>query len=440
MSEPAKGPAMTRNDCIELDQRDPLASHRVGFALPDNVVYLDGNSLGALPHAAAAAVTRVVAHEWGEGLIRSWNGARWVDLPRRVGAKIARLIGADARSVICTDSTSINVFKVLACALRLAANRPQVSTRPRNVILTERTNFPTDVYMAQGLSHLLGDRHEIRLVEFDDVEAALDESVAVLMLTHVNYRSGAIHDMAALTKRAHGLGAFVIWDLAHSAGAVPVALDAAEADFAVGCGYKFLNGGPGAPAFVYVAARHLATLADDPFAQPLSGWFGHRAPFEFGMDYRPANGIDRMAVGTPSILALAALEGGVDTVLAAGIDALRAKSIALTNRFIDLVESRCQGLGLELASPRDPARRGSQVSFAHEHAWPVMQALIAHQPRAVIGDCRRGAHGGKDLLRFGFAPLYVRHVDVWDAVEALRDILATRSWNEPEFLAMKAVT
>lgn len=431
---------MTRNDSLDLDRGDPLAAFRLGFSLPDNVVYLDGNSLGALPHAAAAAVTRVVAHEWGEGLIRSWNSARWVDLPRRVGAKIARLVGADPHSVICTDSTSINVFKVLACALRLAGQRPQVSTRARNVILSERTNFPTDVYIAQGLVHLLGDRFEVRLVDFDEVAAAIDDRVAVLMLTHVNYRSGAIHDMQALTQRAQAMGAFVMWDLAHSAGALPVELDGALADFAVGCGYKFLNGGPGAPAFVYVAARHLAALAEDPFAQPLSGWFGHRAPFDFGMDYAPAPGIDRMAVGTPSIVALAALEAGVDSLLAAGIDALRAKSTALTTLFIELVESRCDGLGLELASPRDPARRGSQVSFAHAFAWPVTQALIAHQPHAVIGDCRRGAPGQPDLLRFGFAPLYVRHVDVWDAVEALRDILATRAWDDPDFLAPKAVT
>jgi kynureninase len=296
------------------------------------------------------------------------------------------------------------------------------------------------VYIAQGLVHLLGDRFELKLVDFDDVAGAIDERVAVLMLTHVNYRTGAIHDMAALTRRAHAAGALTMWDLAHSAGAIPVALDASEADFAVGCGYKYLNGGPGAPAFVYVAARHLATLADDPFAQSLSGWFGHRAPFDFGMDYAPSSGIERMGVGTPSIIALAALDAGVDSLLAAGIDALRAKSIALTENFIALVESSCGGMGLELVSPRDALRRGSQVSFAHAQAWPVMQALIAHAPRPVIGDFRRGQDGGPDLLRFGFAPLYVRHVDVWDAVEALRDILATRSWNHPDFLAPKAVT
>lgn len=422
----------TRQDCAARDAADPLAPHRNAFALPDGVIYLDGNSLGALPRATAARLREVVEREWGEGLIRSWNSAGWIDAPRRVGAKIARLVGAQANELICADSTSINLFKVLAGALALQAARPRVSTNERRVILTERSNFPTDLYMAQGLADLLGGRHELKLVEFDEVAAAIDERVAVLMLTHVNYRTGAMHDMAALTRRAHDAGALAIWDLAHSAGAVPVDLNAAGADFAVGCGYKYLNGGPGAPAFAFVAERHLAALADRTFAQPLSGWIGHRAPFDFDPDYAPAQGIDRFAVGTPSILALAALDCGVETVLAAGIDALRAKSVALTELFIALVEQRCAGLGLALASPRDAQRRGSQVSFAHEHAWPVMQALIA---RGVIGDFR-----APDILRFGFAPLYVRFVDVWDAAEALRDILATRAWDRPEFKQRKTVT
>ncbi len=427
--------SLTRQECIALDAADPLAPHRDAFALPDGVIYLDGNSLGPLPRATCARLREVVEREWGEGLVGSWNAAGWIDVPRRIGAKIARLVGADPNEVICADSTSINLFKVLAAALALQTARPQVSTNERRVILSERGNFPTDLYMAQGLADLLGGRHALQLVEFDEVGAALDERVAVLMLTHVNYRTGAMHDMAALTRRAHDAGALVIWDLAHSAGAVPVDLNAAGADFAVGCGYKYLNGGPGAPAFVFVAQRHLAALAERRFAQPLSGWIGHRAPFDFVSDYAPAPGIERFAVGTPSILALAALDCGVDTVLAAGIDALRAKSVALTELFIALVEQRCAGLALALVTPREAHARGSQVCLAHEHAWPVMQALIANPSRGVIGDFR-----APDILRFGFAPLYVRFVDVWDAVEALREVLATRAWDRPEFKQRKTVT
>ncbi len=425
----------TRQECIARDAADPLAPHRNAFALPDGVIYLDGNSLGPLPRATPARLREVAEREWGEGLIRSWNTAGWIEAPRRVGAKIARLVGARPDELICADSTSINLFKVLAAALALQAARPQVSTNARRVILSERGNFPTDLYVAQGLARLLGDRYELKLVEFGDVAAAIDERVAVLLLTHVNYRSGAMHDMAALTRRAHDAGALAIWDLAHSAGAVQVDLNVADADFAVGCGYKYLNGGPGAPAFVFVARRHLAALADEQFAQPLAGWIGHRAPFEFAPAYAPAPGIDRFAVGTPSILALAALDCGVDTVLAAGVDALRAKSVALTELFITLVEQRCAGHGLALVTPREARARGSQVSFAHEHAWPVVQALIARPGRSVIGDFR-----APDVLRFGFAPLYVRFVDVWDAVEALREVLAARAWDRPEFKQRKTVT
>lgn len=423
----------SREACQRADGSDPLAGSREGFVLPEGLIYLDGNSLGALPRATATRVREALEREWGEGLIRSWNAAGWIDLPRQVGAKIARLIGAQPHEVICADSTSINLFKVLACALRLQSQRPQVSTEARSTIVSERANFPTDLYMAQGLTDLLGGHHALRLVDRpEDILAAIDRSTAVVMLTHVNYRTGRMLDMVAITRRAHEVGALVIWDLSHSAGAVPVQLNAAGADFAVGCGYKYLNGGPGAPAFVYAADKHLRALDNDPFAQPLTGWFGHRAPFAFAPDYAPATGIDRFAVGTPSILALAALECGVDTVLAAGTDALRAKSIAQTDLFIALAESRCAGMGLTLESPREAAARGSQVGFSHEHAWPVMQALIA---RGVIGDFR-----APDILRFGFAPLYLRHADVWDAVEALRDILSTRAWDRPEFRHARSVT
>ncbi len=416
---------MTRDDCVALDAQDPLASHRSQFALPEGVIYLDGNSLGALPRATRTRVQEVVATEWGDGLIRSWNAASWIDLPRRVGARIARLIGAESHEVICADSTSINLFKVLATALRL-----QTSSRERKVIVSERTNFPTDLYVAQGLVDLLGQGHSLQLVEFDEVAAAIDERTAVVMLTHVNFKTGAMHDMPALTRRAHDAGALTAWDLSHSAGAVPVALNAAAVDFAVGCGYKYLNGGPGAPAFVFAAERHLSAMVDDTYAQPLAGWLGHRAPFEFNPDYRPAASIDRYAVGTPSILGLAALEVGVDTVLAAGIDALRAKSIALTELFIRLVEARCRGVTLQ--SPRDAQHRGSQVCFSHQHAYAVMQALIK---RGVIGDFR-----APNILRFGLAPLYIGYADVWDAAQCLQEILANSEWQRDEFHTKAAVT
>ncbi len=423
---------VTRDDCLALDRADPLAAHRKAFALPDGVIYLDGNSLGAVPRATSARVREVIEREWGDGLIRSWNAARWIEAPRRVGAKIARLIGAQPHEVICADSTSVNVFKTLAAALRLQAARPQVRARERRVVLSERGNFPTDLYIAQGLLALLGDRYELKLADFAEIAEAIDNTVAAVLVTHVNFQTGAMHDMAAVTRRARDAGALMVWDLAHSAGAVPVDLNGCGADFAVGCGYKYLNGGPGAPAFAFVAERHLDAMADDPFAQPLSGWLGHRAPFAFEPSYAPATGIDRFTVGTPSILALAALEIGVETVLAAGVEALRAKSVALTELFVHLVEQRCAGLGLALASPRAAVQRGSQVCFAHTQAWPVMQALIF---RDVIGDFR-----APDILRFGFAPLYVRYVDLWDASEALRDVLATGVWDREEFRSLKAVT
>jgi kynureninase len=427
---------MTRDDCIEVDQRDPLAEQRQKFFLPEGVLYLDGNSLGALPRTTAGAVTRLVEQEWGAQLIRAWNDAGWIDMPRRVGAKIARLIGALPNEVLCADSTSVNLFKVLATALRLQTERPQVSMRERRVILSERSNFPTDLYIAQGLADWLGARYELRLAAFTEIAASIDDSVAAVLLTHVNYLTGAKHALTPLTYRAQQAGALMIWDLAHSAGAVPVDLNAAHADFAVGCGYKYLNGGPGAPAFLYVADRHQKAIADLRFAQPLSGWMGHRAPFDFTSGYEPARDIDRYGVGTPSILALTALECGVDTVLAAGMDAVRAKSVQLTELFMRLVEERCGGHGLHLVTPRDASYRGSQVCLAHEHAWPIMQALIT---RGVIGDFRdNGDRPG--ILRFGFAPLYLRFVDVWDAVEALRDVVATRAWDRPEFHLRKRVT
>jgi kynureninase len=421
---------MNRDQALALDAADPLSVHRRAFLLPDDVIYLDGNSLGALPRATSARVREVIEHEWGARLIRSWNEAHWTDLPRRVGSKIARLVGARPDEVVCGDSTSINLFKVLAAALHLQAVHPQASVAGRRVILSERGNFPTDLYMAQGLAHLLGGHYQLQLANSDALTRSIDESVAVVFLTQVNFKTGAMHDLAELTRRAHEAGALMVWDLAHSAGAVPVNLAAARADFAVGCGYKYLNGGPGAPAFVYAAERHLAALSAETFAQPLSGWFGHRSPFEFVTDYAPAATIERFTVSTPSILALAALDVGVDTVLAAGIEALRNKSVVLSELFIAEVERQCDGVSL--VSPRKPDRRGSQVCFAHDHAYAVMQALIE---RGVTGDFR-----APDVLRFGFAPLYVRHVDAFDAAATLAAVLRTDEWRHERFLQRAAVT
>ena len=410
---------MQREAFEALDRTDPLAPLRDKFLLPPGVIYLDGNSLGALPRSTAARVSRVIEKEWGEDLITSWNRHDWIGMPQRVGDKIARLIGANAAEVVVTESTSINLFKVLAAALKM---RPG-----RRAIVSDAENFPTDLYMAEGLTKLLDQDYILRLMPAHHLRHALGADTAVLMLTQVNFRTGAIHDMAALTAAAHAAGALAIWDLSHSAGALPVDLNGARADFAIGCGYKYLNGGPGAPAFVYAAARHQGQAL-----QPLHGWLGHAAPFEFAAEYVPAEGIRQYVVSTPSILALAALEEGVDLLLQADFAQLRTKSVALTEAFITLVEARCAGLGLSLATPRDPARRGSQVSFAHEQSYAVMQALIA---RGVVGDVR-----APDLLRFGFSPLYIRHVDVWDATEILRDVLVTGAWRRPEFQNRAAVT
>jgi len=411
---------MNRNDALALDAADPLAALREQFTLPPGVIYLDGNSLGVLPKATAARLQQVVTQEWGVDLIRSWNSAGWITLPQRIGDKIARLVGAGAGELVVADSTSVNLFKVLSAALSITrADAPQ-----RKTIVSERSNFPTDLYIAEAVAKERG--FELVLVEPDEILSKLDARCAVLMLTHVNYRSGRMHDMAALTAAAHAAGVLTVWDLAHSAGAVPVDLHAAKADFAIGCGYKYLNGGPGAPAFVWAHPQHA-----DRFWQPLAGWMGHAAPFEFTPGYRPAAGISRYLCGTPAMLSLAALECGVDTVLATDMQALRAKSLALTRLFAELVEIRCPGL--TLVSPRDDALRGSQVCFAHpEIAYPVVQALIA---RGVIGDFR-----APDILRFGFTPLYVRYVDVFDAAEHLHAVLESGEWRRPEFNQRNAVT
>ena len=424
---------MNRDDALALDAADALAPLREQFSLPPGLIYLDGNSLGVLPKATAARVQQVVQQEWGVDLIRSWNSAGWMDLPQRVGDKIARLVGAGPGELVVADSTSVNLFKVLSTALSMA----QADTPKRTRIVSERSNFPTDLYIAESLARERG--YELLLVGADELPAALDEHCAVLMLTHVNYRSGRMHDMAALSRAAADAGALTVWDLAHSAGAVPVDLHTDGADFAIGCGYKYLNGGPGAPAFVWAHPRHA-----ERFWQPLAGWMGHVAPFEFSPGYRPAPGISRYLCGTPAVLSLAALECGVDTVLAAeplgGMAALRRKSLALTRLFADQVQASCPSL--TLVSPRDDAQRGSQVCLSHPQvAYPVVQALIG---RSVIGDFRAGdtSHpaGAVDILRFGFTPLYLRFVDAWDAAEQLRQVLESGEWQRPEFNQRQAVT
>lgn len=400
---------MHRNDCLALDAGDALAPLRNEFDLPEGVIYLDGNSLGARPKAALARAQQVIADEWGGDLIRSWNKAGWFDLPSRLGDKLAPLIGARADEVVVTDSTSINLFKVLAAALQIQAGAP--ATAARRVIVTERSNFPTDIYMAQGLTAWLDRGYSVRMVDSpEQLRDAIDEQTAVVMLTHVNYRTGYQHDMAGITRDAHAHGALMIWDLAHSAGAVPVDLHRDDADFAVGCTYKYLNGGPGAPAFAWVAPRH-----QERFRHPLSGWWGHATPFAMAPEYAPTGGIRRALCGTQPIVSLALVECGLDIFARAGMPAIRAKSLALTDLFIRLVEQRCSRHPLELATPRAHAQRGSQVSFAHPHGYPVMQALIE---RGVIGDYRE-----PHIMRFGFTPLYTRFVDVWDAVDILADIL-----------------
>lgn len=430
----------TLQDCRARDAQDPLRSLRDQFVIPEGVIYLDGNSLGVLPKTAGARVAEAVTQEWGQGLIRSWNSAGWYNMPQRLGDKIGQLIGAAPGEVVATDTTSINLYKVLSAALHIAAqDAPQ-----RKKLVSERSNFPTDLYIAEGLCKERG--YALELVEPEEIASALTADVAVLMLTHVNYRTGAMHDMAAVTAAAHAAGVLTVWDLAHSAGAVPVDLNGASADFSVGCGYKYLNGGPGAPAFVWVHPRHA-----DRFWQPLSGWWGHAAPFEFSADYRPAAGITRYLCGTQPILSMTALECGLDTMLAAqplgGMQALRNKSLALTDLFIALVEERCAGFGLGLATPRAHAERGSQVCLTRaasnapatdSGAYAIVQALIA---RGVIGDYRAG-DGGRhlDILRFGFTPLYIGFEDVWHAVEHLKQVLESREWQRPEFNQKHAVT
>jgi kynureninase len=414
----------SRNDCLALDAADPLAPLRAQFDLPPGVIYLDGNSLGARPIASLERAQEVIAAEWGQGLIRSWNDADWFALPRTLGDALAPIIGAGKGEVVVTDTTSSNLFKVMAAAL----DAQRARAPKRKVVVSERSNFPTDLYIVQGLTRLLDDGYSLRLIDSpEELPNALGDDVAVVLLTHVNYRTGAMYDMTARTAEIHAAGALAVWDLCHSAGAVPVDLNGAGADYAVGCTYKYLNGGPGAPAFVWVNKRH-----QDTFWQPLSGWWGHRTPFAMTPEYTPDDGIGRYLCGTQPIVSLSLVQCGLDIFAQTSMQALRRKSLALTDLFIELVEERCAEFPLTLVTPREHAARGSQVSFEHPEGFAVVQALIA---RGVIGDYREPR-----IMRFGMTPLYTSFADVWDAVEILRDVLSTGSWDKPEFRRRGAVT
>jgi kynureninase len=407
------------SEATALDAADPLRGMREFFHLPADVLYLDGNSLGPPPKAAFAELEKAARHEWGEGLIRSWNAAGWFTLTDTLGDRIGRLIGAEPGETVVTDTTSINIYKALHAALSL---RPD-----RTVILAEADSFPTDLYIAEGVARA---RAGVRLRLASDgvaLESLIDEQTAVVLINHVDYRTGALRDLAGLTEQAHIRGAIVLWDLCHSAGALRIALNAAEADFAIGCTYKYLNGGPGAPAFIFAARRHHERLV-----QPLSGWWAHAQPFAMESTYRPASGIRRLLCGTQPILSLSALKAALDVFDAADLASIRAKSVALTGLFMDLVEPLAAEFAARIITPRAAALRGSHVAITHEHAYAVVQALIA---RGVIGDFR-----APDIMRFGFAPLYLRYRDAFDAATALRDVLRSEAWRDPRFAARATVT
>lgn len=407
-------PATLRSRAEELDREDPLAHVRARFDLPDETVYLDGNSLGALPADVATRVAQTVQQEWGRGLIGSWNTAGWSELPARIASKIAPLIGAGADEVVVTDSTSVNLFKLLAAAVAL---RPG-----RNVIVTEPSTFPTDGYIAASVARTYG--LELRWCDPDDPLAAVDDDTAALSLTHVDFRTGRRYDEELITAGAHDAGALMLWDLCHTAGALPFDLRAVDADLAVGCTYKYLNGGPGAPAYAFAAQR-----LHDALTQPLTGWWGHADPFAMRREYEPAPGVGRLRVGTPPILAMSALDAALDAFRGVSLSDLRAKSLRLTGLFIELVRERT---GLEVVTPDAPDARGSQVSLRHPQAYGVVQALIA---RGVVGDFR-----APDIARFGFAPMYLRAVDVWDAVDEMVEVLAAEEFARPEYAVRAAVT
>jgi kynureninase len=411
---------VNRADCLDLDRQDPLAPIREQFLLPEDIIFMGGNSLGALSSPVVAGVDRLVREEWGKGLLRSWNEAGWIDAPHRIGNKIGQLLGALPGEIVVADSTSVDLYKLLISALR--HQQPD-----RQVILTEAANFPTDLYVAQGIVDLLGPPTELKMVPRTEVLSYLDDRTAVVMLTHVDYGSGDVFDMADVTRRVHAGGALVLWDLSHSAGAMPVNLHGCDVDLAVGCGYKYLNGGPGAPAYLYVAQP-----LQDAFLSPIWGWMGHADPFAFRGEYQPHQGIGRFLAGTPPMIALAGLEASIDLWLTVGQEAVWRKSRELSELMIELVDQRCRGYGVTIASPRDPDRRGSHLALRHPAAYAIKRALT---DRGVIGDFRP-----PDVMRFSLTPLYLRYVDVWDTVDCLVDILTGRNYLAAEYAVRETVT
>jgi kynureninase len=410
---------ITRDELEELDRQDPLKIFRDEFDLPEGTLYFDGNSLGALPKATPARINEVVAEEWGKKLVTSWNSAGWFSLPETIGNKIAHLIGADDGEVVCVDGTGLNIYKLHAVALKMRAGR--------KVILMEGSNFPTDAYITQGLIDQLAQGHEIRFVEKNEILGAITEDVALVSLTQVHYKMGHLLDMKAITQNAHDVGALVMWDLSHSAGALPVALNGCDVDFAVGCTYKYLNGGPGAPAYLFVAKRHQGKET-----QPLTGWWSHERPFAFEQDYQPKNNIGQFLSGTQPIVSLAAVEVGVDLLLSADMDAIRQKSLALGDTFIQLIKEHLSEYGFTLATPIEPTERGSQISLCSENGYAIMQALIE---AGVLGDFR-----APDNMRFGLTPLYTRYTDLWDAVMKLKSIMENDTWRAERFSGVSEVT
>ncbi|MGF1427659.1 kynureninase [Kitasatospora sp. LaBMicrA B282] len=415
MSEPRVQVPSSREQCLALDATDPLAAFRAEYLLPEGAVYLDGNSLGVLPARTPETVRRTVEQEWGQDLITSWNKHGWTEFPYTLGDRIAPLVGAGPGEVVVCDSVSVNLFKLLTAALRL---RPG-----RRTVLGERDSFPTDLYIAEGVTGLFEGGRSVLLPSVDDLDAHLDDSVAVVVLSQVDYRTGRLLDMAEITARVHRAGALMIWDLCHSAGALPIDLTACDVDFAVGCTYKYLNAGPCAPGFLYVAPRH-----QEVAEQPLTGWFGHAEPFAFESGYRPASGIGRFLTSFPPLLALAGLRATLEVWEKVDLELVRAKSLAMTELFIE----RCRALGLDVVTPAEPERRGSQVAVRHPDGYPVVQALIE---RGVIGDFR-----APDLMRFGFTPLYLSYTEVWDAAQALGEVLASGEWRAERFNVRGAVT
>ena len=411
--------ATKRSELEALDQSDPLAAFRDEFFLPEGVIYLNGNSLGAMPLAAAERARRVVEREWAEGLIGSMNTAGWYELPSTLGRKIAPLVGAQPHEVVLTDATGINLYKIMAAALKM---QPE-----RRVVVMEGSNFPTNNYVVQGLLEELDKGHSIRFAEADEIMDAIDEDVAAICITHVHYKSGNILDMQAMTEKAHAVGAAAVWDVCHSAGAMPLDLNGCNVDFAVGCTYKYINGGPGAPSLLFAADRH-----HGKYMQPLTGWYSHAAPFAFERDYRPAAGIRQMLSGTQPTASLSMAECGIDIMLRADMQAIRNKSMRMTDLFIELVESRCGGYGFELVSPRAAEHRGSQVSFHKDNGYSIVRAL---HDSGVVCDYREPGN-----MRFGFAPLYIRYVDVWNAVDRLHDVLSSEAWKDERYQVRAAVT